>query len=66
MGDICEVGKRVQSVILDRDSDPPLSMICADSDIIHVNALGTSIFVLNSYKITNDLLDQRSSTYSSR
>jgi hypothetical protein len=67
MGDVYEVGKRIQSV--DRDSDPPLSvhlMLCADSDIIHVNALGTSIFILNSYKVATDLLDQRSSTYSSR
>ena len=68
MGDICEVGTRIQSVI-DRDSDPPLIihlMLCADSDIIHVNALGTSIIILNSYKAATDLLDQRSTTYSNR
>ena len=70
MGDICEVGTRIQSVI-DRDSDPPLSfhpslMLCADSDIIHVNALGRSMVILNSYKVANDLLDQRSVSYSSR
>ena len=68
MGDVCEVGTRVQSV-MDRDSDPPLSihlMVCADSDIIHVNALGTSMIILNSYKVATDLLDQKSSTYSSR
>ena len=71
MGDVCEVGTRIQSV-MDRDSDPPLSvhlnylMLCADSDIIHVNALGTSMIILNSYKVATDLLDQRSSTYSSR
>ena len=41
-------------------------MICEDSDIIHVNALGTSMVILNSYKVATDLLDQRSSTYSSR
>ena len=68
MGDICEVGKRIQSVI-DRDSNPLLCihlMLCADSDIIHVNALGTSMVILNSYKVATDLLDQRSSTYSNR
>ena len=70
MGDVCEVGKRIQFVMpVDRDSDPTLIIHlipCADSDIIHVNALGTSIIILNSYKVATDLLDQRSSTYSSR
>ena len=69
MGDVYEVGTRIQSVIMDRDSDPPLSihlMLCADSDIIHVNALGTSMVILNSYEVATDLLDQRSSIYSSR
>ena len=68
MGDVCEVGQRIQSVI-DRDSDPLLSihlMLCADSDIVHVNALGTSMIILNSYEVATDLLDRRSSTYSSR
>ena len=68
MGDVCEVGTRIQCV-MDRDSNPPLSihlMTCADSDIIHVNVLGTSMVILNSYKVATDLLDQRSSTYSSR
>jgi hypothetical protein len=37
-----------------------------DSDIIHVNALGTSIVVLNSYKAATDLLVERSNNYSSR
>ena len=67
MGDVCEVGTRIQFV-MDRDSDyPPLHLILsADSDIIHVNALGTSMVILNSYKVATDLLDQRSITYSSR
>ena len=68
MGDVCEVGKRIQSV-MDQNSDLPLSihlMFYADSDIIHVNALGTSMVILNSYKVATELLDQRSSTYSSR
>ena len=53
---------------VDRDSDPPLIHLTlyTDSDIIHVDALGTSIIILNSYKVATDLLDQRSSTYSSR
>ena len=52
-----------------RLSDPPLSIhliLCADSDIIHVNVLGTSMIILNSYEVATDLLDRRSSTYSSR
>ena len=68
MGDVCEVGTKIQSVI-DRDSDPSLCthlMSCTDSDIIHVNALGTSIVILNSYEVATDLLVQRSDIYSSR
>ena len=66
MGDVCKVGTRIQSV-MDRDSGPPLHlMLCVDSDIIHVNALGTSMIILNSYKVATDLLDQRSVTYSNR
>ena len=64
MGNICEVGTRIQFVM-----DQTLIfhlMICEDSDIIHVNALGTSMVILNSYKVATDLLNQRSSTYSSR
>ena len=64
MGDVCEVGTRTQSVI-----DFPQSthlMPCIDSDIIHVNVLGTSMIILNSYKVANDLLIERSSIYSSR
>jgi hypothetical protein len=37
-----------------------------NSDIIHVNALGTSMVILNSYQVANDLLNERSSIYSSR
>ena len=37
-----------------------------DSDIIYVNALGTSILVLNSLSAAEDLLDKRSGVYSSR
>ena len=68
MEDVCEVGTRIQSV-MDRDSDPPISihlMLYTDSDIIHLNALGTSIIILNSYKVATDLLDRKYSTYSSR
>ena len=54
---------------MDRDSESTLSihlMLCADSDIIHVNGLGTSMIILNSYKVATDLFDHRSSAYSSR
>ncbi|KDR69251.1 hypothetical protein GALMADRAFT_104206 [Galerina marginata CBS 339.88] len=36
------------------------------SDIIHLTAAGNNIVVLNSYKAAVDLLEKRSSTYSSR
>ena len=41
-------------------------MPCTDSGIIHVNALGTSIIILNSYEVASDLLDKRSGIYSDR
>ncbi|KAJ7080831.1 cytochrome P450 [Mycena belliarum] len=37
-----------------------------DSDIIHLDAAGTSIIVLSSAKATGDLLEKRSSIYSDR
>lgn len=37
-----------------------------DSDIIHLNAMGTSIVVLSSLEAAEDLLDKRSSIYSDR
>ncbi|KAJ3757782.1 cytochrome P450 [Lentinula raphanica] len=37
-----------------------------ESDIIHLSALGNSLVIINSAKIANDLLDKRSSIYSSR
>ena len=64
VGDVCEVGKRIQSVF-----DTPHNihlMPCTDSDIIHANALGTSIVVMNSYQVASDLLDKRSGINSSR
>jgi hypothetical protein len=64
VGDADEVGKRIQSV-LDTQHNIHL-MPCTDSDIIHVNALGTSIVILNSYEVAVNLLDKRSSIYSSR
>ena len=64
MGDIYEVGKRIQSVV---DTPHNIHLIPrTDSDIIHVNALGTSIIILNSYEAAVDLLDKRSGIYSSR
>ncbi|KAF9066413.1 cytochrome P450 [Rhodocollybia butyracea] len=37
-----------------------------DSDIIHLSALGNSIIILDSVKAASDLLEKRSSLYSSR
>ena len=41
-------------------------MLFVDSDIVHVNALGKSMIILNSYEVASDLLDRRSGIYSSR
>jgi hypothetical protein len=38
----------------------------ADSDVLHLNVVGTSIIILNSVKTVKDLLEKRSLTYSSR
>ena len=64
MGNIWEMGTRTQSVIDLPHSIHPITRI--DSDIMHANALGTSIIILNSYQVANDLLVKRSSIYSSR
>ena len=64
MGDVCEVGERIQFVF-----DTPQNihlMPSTDSDIVHVNALGTSMVILNSYEVAVNLLDKRSGIYSSR
>jgi len=37
-----------------------------DSDIFYMDMAGTSVIVLNSYKAAKDLLDVRSTKYSSR
>jgi len=64
VGDVCEVGDRIQSVF---DTLHNIHLMpCTDSDIIHVNALGTSIIILNSYEVAADLLDKRSGIYSDR
>jgi len=36
------------------------------SDIIHLNVAGQSIIVLDTFEVTNELLEKRSSIYSSR
>ena len=61
MGDVCEVGSRKQSMI-DQDSDPLLSihlMLCSDSDIIDVNALGTSMITSLSFMRNRPYMDKR-------
>ena len=60
-------GKEYSSWLIDSPLDSIIQIsTCADSDIIHVNALGTSMVILNSYKVATDLLEERSSNYSSR
>jgi hypothetical protein len=39
---------------------------CLDSDILHVDAAGSSIIIVNSWKAANDLFEKKSSVYSSR
>jgi hypothetical protein len=38
----------------------------AGSDIVHVNALGQSLVIIDKYETALDLLDKRSGIYSSR
>ena len=64
-------GRRLQSGDKNTVRDETLILrfrliVYADSDIIHVNPLGRSMIILNSYKVANDLLDQRSISFSSR
>ena len=58
------MGERIQLVFDTLDNIH--LMPSTDSDIIHVNALGTSIVILNSYEVAVNLLDKRSGIYSSR
>jgi hypothetical protein len=37
-----------------------------DSDVLHVDVLGTHIVIINSVKAANELLEKRSSVYSDR
>ena len=61
---VCKVGERIQ-LVFDTPHNIHL-MPWTDSDIIHVDVLGTSIIILNSYEVAVNLLDKRSSIYSSR
>lgn len=54
----------VLCVILLSDGMPILSF--SESDILHVDAAGQSMVILNSYDAALDLLERRSSVYSSR
>lgn len=40
--------------------------ILADSDLIHLDACGTSVIVINSYEAVVDLFEKRSSLYADR
>lgn len=37
-----------------------------DSDILHVDAAGTSIIIVNSHQVATELFEKRSAIYSSR
>lgn len=39
---------------------------CPGSDILYLNLCGSSMIVLNSVRVTNDLLEKRSAIYSER
>jgi hypothetical protein len=57
-------GKEYGSCLIPRTNIHLMPSI--DSDIIHANALGTSMVILNSYEAAVNLLDKRSGIYSSR
>ena len=65
MGDLRKMGERIQQVFLRSESysdfDPP-----SDSGILHLRAAGHDIIILNSYEAAIELLERRSSIYSSR
>jgi hypothetical protein len=39
---------------------------CSDSEVIHLDVLGNPIVILNSYRVAEELLNNRSAIYSSR
>lgn len=41
-------------------------MIESGSDLVHIDVLGSNIFVVNSAKAANELFEKRSSKYSDR
>lgn len=43
-----------------------LTPVCADSDVLYLNLLGTDHIMLNSSEAISDLLDKRSAVYSGR
>lgn len=40
--------------------------VCKESDFIHLEVAGTSIVVMNSAQVAEELLDQRSAVHSDR
>jgi hypothetical protein len=54
------------SALVSHFSSPKLSTSHSESDIIHVEAAGTSIVILSSMEAIRDLFDKRSSLYSDR
>lgn len=59
-------GKEHSDIILRVRKRSRNAELDADSDIIHLDVVGTSVVVLNSLEAISDLLDKRSSIYSSR
>jgi hypothetical protein len=65
--DVQPVGKNLQYVLsLYSVESVHYSFGTIDSDIVHVNSLGTHVIVLNSAKAVHELFEKRSSIYSDR
>jgi hypothetical protein len=67
MGDLCRMEQKIQYAV----GFPifclvPTNLHDLDSDIIHLNAAGTSIVVLSSMEAVRQLFERRSSLYSDR
>jgi len=65
MDDLSQVVQRIWCLNSEYQRLRPLFLL-ADSDIIHLNVVGTSMVVLDTSEAANELLERRSLIYSDR
>lgn len=66
MGEVSTVGKGIRYLYPQADLVSKLMTHSQDSGIIHLDLAGSSVIVVNSHEIANDLFEKRSAKYSSR